>query len=242
MARRMSELGHPPVSVANRTDAVAAALAAELGCEQRAWASWAAALVATDVVWLCVADDALAEGHRALAAVGFAGAVVQASGSAPHPDSGAYLTHTVWPVQSITQEREPAWERLVCIMHPDPNADVDHWRQLVETYIRPVQIVLADRERRARLHLGAVVTQNFANVLWRLAFEQLGAEDARLLLQLSEAYLERLREGGNPDELQTGPAVRGDDATVAAHRKLLDGSSWGLKVYTLLSSIIAGAR
>lgn len=238
----MSELGHPAASVANRTDAVAAALAGELGCERRAWARWAIALADTDVVWLCVADDALAAVHQALAAARFAGEVVQASGSAPHPDSGAYLTHTVWPVQGITREREPSWERLVCVVDLSAGADVHRWRTRIADRIGPLQIVMADRQRRARLHLGAVITQNFANVLWRLAFERLGAQDARLLLPLSEAYLNRLREGVHPDELQTGPAARGDEATMATHRELLQGSTSGEEVYALLSSIIANAE
>jgi predicted short-subunit dehydrogenase-like oxidoreductase (DUF2520 family) len=84
------------------------------------------------------------------------------------------------------------------------------------------QVQQAGDEQRLKLHVAAVIVSNFTNHLYALAkaycqHEQL---DFTLLLPLITAVAERLYDH-EPAAVQTGPAVRNDQATIQKHLELL---------------------
>ena len=238
LARRMTGRGTPPHSLANRTDRRAHALARELSVGHQAWRTLTDDLSATDVVWLCVSDDALPDLHSR-----FAGTqpqlVVQASGTATLPSTG-YPVATVWPLQSISLEREPDWARLTCVVEVGGGADAKTVHDLVERCMGPATLLSSSAEERALLHLAAVMTQNFTNHLWRLVAERIGVDRLPYLVPLAESHLAALAEGASPADLQTGPAARGDATTLTRHRDLLTGHTEASEVYERMSALIAG--
>jgi len=84
------------------------------------------------------------------------------------------------------------------------------------------QVQQAGDEQRLKLHVAAVIVSNFTNHLYALAkayclHEQL---DFTLLLPLITAVADRLHDH-EPATVQTGPAVRNDEATIQKHLELL---------------------
>jgi predicted short-subunit dehydrogenase-like oxidoreductase (DUF2520 family) len=84
-------------------------------------------------------------------------------------------------------------------------------------------VVRADDETRVKLHVAAVFSCNFANYMYLQSAEFCKKEglDFSLLQPLIEETATRLREF-HPSEVFTGPAVRGDMATINKHLSLLE--------------------
>lgn len=237
LARRMSAVGHPPTSLCNRTAGAADELGAELGIPTRPWDRFPADMSGDDCIWLTLSDDALSAAHALLLARGSRALAVQASGVQPLPET-TYPTATVWPILSVSTAREPDWSLMTCVVEAGTRERAERVHRLVNELIVPGRILIADAERRARLHLGAVLTQNFTNYLWSLAEDQLGPELLTALEPLARAHLDALREGATPDHLQTGPAARGDEQTLRRHEQLLRDQSEALEIYRHLSRAI----
>lgn len=99
----------------------------------------------------------------------------------------------------------------------------------------------AGDEERSRLHVGAIIVNNFANHLYALTENYCKHEhiDFHLLLPLINETVSRLGEF-SPNEVQTGPAARNDFETIQKHLELLAGYPDLKKIYTLMSESISG--
>ncbi|MCU0388775.1 MAG: DUF2520 domain-containing protein [Chitinophagaceae bacterium] len=100
-------------------------------------------------------------------------------------------------------------------------------------------VSLANDEQRLNLHLAAVWVNNFSNHLFTLAWEfcnQNGA-DFKMLLPLMEHTVGRLHFS-SPPSVQTGPAIRGDFATIEKHLGVLAGKPEMAALYRQLSDAI----
>jgi predicted short-subunit dehydrogenase-like oxidoreductase (DUF2520 family) len=103
------------------------------------------------------------------------------------------------------------------------------------------QVQVADDGTRLRLHLGAVLVNNFSNHLYALAENFCKREkiDFALLFPLIKEGAERLSYF-SPGETQTGPAIRGDSATIETHRQLLDEYPDIRQLYDLFTNQLQG--
>ena len=164
--------------------------------------------------------------------------VVMASGATPLPQSASPVG-VVWPIQSITAEREPNWSQLPCVVQASTPAFAKTLFELASRISGLSPKLVERNEDRLRLHAAAVLTQNFSNLLWTMAEELLteGGLDYRLLLPLARTHLAAL-EVASPRDLQTGPAARGDRGTMQRHEALMEGEV--LEVYRVLSGVIHG--
>ncbi len=150
-------------------------------------------------------------------------------------------TGVVWPVQSISGAQRPDWTTLPLVLQAHTTELTHELRELGSALSgRDPTVLSTDRERQL-LHLGAVLTQNFGNLLWQLTDELLATDglDYRTLLPLVTNHLERLTRE-RPAALQTGPAARGDFGTLAKHRELLAAVPETQRLYRELSAAIAG--
>src|SRR5690606_16521859 len=98
-----------------------------------------------------------------------------------------------------------------------------------------------DSERR-KLHLAAVIANNFSNHLYHLTedFCRKESVDFGMLFPLISETVNGLKEQ-SPASLQTGPAVRNDLATIEKHLQTL-GSYPGLaSLYKMFSQSIRSA-
>jgi predicted short-subunit dehydrogenase-like oxidoreductase (DUF2520 family) len=97
----------------------------------------------------------------------------------------------------------------------------------------------ADDEQRVKLHVAAVFACNFSNYMYlqSAGFCEEEGLDFNLLQPLIEETATRLREF-KPSEVFTGPAVRGDRATINKHLSLLEGYPEQHALYKMISEKI----
>lgn len=99
----------------------------------------------------------------------------------------------------------------------------------------------ASESERQLLHVAAVFASNFANRMVAAAEEIL--TETQLPLDILKPLVERSMQNAfdtNPDQALTGPAKRGDVATVKKHLELLKGKPELAKIYeTITQSIIS---
>ena len=130
------------------------------------------------------------------------------------------LIGVIWPLQSLRKEIKEIPE--IPFVIDGNNLDVTkRLNKFLHTVTEKV-IVLKDKER-IKLHLSAVMVSNFTNHLYTLAQDYCKENDLPfnfLTPLITETALRlNLYEA---KEVQTGPSVRGDNVTVAAHLSLLE--------------------
>lgn len=83
-------------------------------------------------------------------------------------------------------------------------------------------VAIANDEMRLKLHLSAVMVNNFTNHLYTLAADYCKREQLEfdLLKPLIFETANRLKNV-HPNDVQTGPAIRNDSETINQHEKLL---------------------
>lgn len=97
----------------------------------------------------------------------------------------------------------------------------------------------ANDEERLQLHVAAVFANNFTNHLIAVA-EQLCDKNSiqfNLLKPLIKETIARI-EGHRAEDVQTGPAIRQDFATIAKHEKVLEKHLKALRLYKAVTSSI----
>ncbi len=103
-------------------------------------------------------------------------------------------------------------------------ADNDEDFDLMADVVRKVGATFysIDSQKRAYLHLAAVFAQNFTNHLYYLAKSTLQEVelDFKILIPLIETSVKKL-SSKDPENLQTGPAIRKDDVTIEKHLELI---------------------
>ncbi|MBL7735626.1 MAG: DUF2520 domain-containing protein [Chitinophagaceae bacterium] len=81
---------------------------------------------------------------------------------------------------------------------------------------------MADDTARLKLHVGAIIVNNFTNYLFTLAEDYCRQEDIpfNTLKPLIREVAERI-DHASPGTLQTGPAIRNDEGTIQKHKEML---------------------
>lgn len=93
--------------------------------------------------------------------------------------------------------------------------------------------------QRLRIHLAAVLVNNFVNALNATAQKMLQEQNIPFEI-LSPLIQETARNSCENDlwKLQTGPAVRNDSKTISLHESILEKSPQLLQLYELMTDII----
>jgi predicted short-subunit dehydrogenase-like oxidoreductase (DUF2520 family) len=188
----------------------------------------------TDLFVISVKDDAI-EGvaselakHQKL--------IVHTSGAT---DIRVLLNHThqagvFYPLQTFSKTREVDFNTVpVCI----EGADEQITKQLNElAYTITQNVYRINSAERKTLHLAAVFANNFPNYLYSIA-QQLLAEKELPFDLLRPLILETAQKVQNnlPASVQTGPAVRNDEKTMASHLQMLQENPRLEQLYKLLS-------
>lgn len=234
LGRRMQKAGHEIVQVISRNKMHAQELAVQLN------SSFTSDLknihYKGEVYLLTLGDDALRQVTPWLRLNDQL--VLHTAGAVP-----ADLLSTVssrygvlYPLQSIRKEMPQVADIPLLI-----DGNTEEVRQVVMDFALSISptVEAADDAHRLRLHVGAVMVNNFSNHLFALTEDFCVQEgvDFRLLRPLIEETALRLREY-DPHGMQTGPAVRGDESTLAVHRALLQGYPVLGGLYDLFSKSI----
>jgi predicted short-subunit dehydrogenase-like oxidoreductase (DUF2520 family) len=234
LGRRLKGKGLPIAQVFSRTEAHARDLAETL---QAKWTTNPADLV-SDADWIVVAvrDDAIIPVAASLQAHAGNALVTHTSGGTAAVVLAPYFERfgVFYPLQSFSLEHTPVWSKIPFCVDASFENDVLFLKKTAKTIGNLVYQV--NDVQRANLHVAAVFANNFANHCFAIAEKILEEKDLpfELLHPLMEETLAKALQD-SPARMQTGPATRGDHATVKKHLDLLASHPDWQQLYQFLS-------
>ncbi|TDX01761.1 Rossmann-like and DUF2520 domain-containing protein [Dinghuibacter silviterrae] len=141
----------------------------------------------------------------------------------------------LYPLQSLRKETDPD---IIPLLVDGSDEDVRSIVEGVAKTISPMVKRCNDAERLF-FHIGGVLVNNFPNYLYTQTdlFLQDKGQSIDMLLPLMAETVRRLKDFP-PAEVQTGPAVRGDEATIRKHQEQLEGYPELLEWYNAFTNKI----
>lgn len=236
LGRKFKAAGHTIMQIVSRNASAASKLAYEWDTESTNYIT----LInkQADIYIIAVSDDAIDE---IVSELKLPPKVIVAHTAASVPKE--VLQHVskhygiFYPLQSLRKEMtdlpdipiffdgndEVAKEKLKSLAHSISNENV----------------ALAGDDARMKLHVAAVIVNNFTNHLYVLAEEYCRKEglDFKQLLPLIEETSSRIKQV-SPGDVQTGPAIRHDKETLQKHIELLKNHPRLKNIYLLLTESI----
>jgi predicted short-subunit dehydrogenase-like oxidoreductase (DUF2520 family) len=234
LAGRMQAGGHTCLGIWGRNSAAAAELARTYNYPLLQ--SLAEVHDGPDACLLAVSDSAIKE--LAARFSFYSTVIIHHSGSAATGTLGTSRRQgIVWPVCSILKRDLPAHRNFPCIYE----ANTDGARRVVQEVCAAISSIQyeAGAGQRRWLHLAAVIGNNFTNYLLGMCADICAAQNMpfSLLQPILQQTLDRTNTI-HPYEVQTGPARRGDEVTIAAQMELLHENPYWQTVYYALSDAI----
>lgn len=145
-----------------------------------------------------------------------------------------------YPLQTFSREDKIKWKDTLIVIDSVSKAAFIK-AQGVSTYFSN-QIVESNYEQRLKLHLAAVLVNNFTNALFVEAdtiMHSLRKDlSIKTLLPLIKQGTKKLKYM-SPKAAQTGPAKRKDQVVIEKHLGILKNNKELKQIYTLLSELIA---
>ena len=163
--------------------------------------------------------------------------LVHCSGSTPLNVLPANRGAVLWPLQTFTRGVAMKYELTPFILECDCKELHDELKTRFSSISN--RVITMDSAQRARVHLAAVIAQNFSNRMVAEADKVLrdSGFDYSILLPLLSESLRKLNSM-HPEEAQTGPAVRGDFEVLNSHLKSCAVDPGLKELYQLISSRI----
>ncbi|PSL46815.1 putative short-subunit dehydrogenase-like oxidoreductase (DUF2520 family) [Chitinophaga niastensis] len=145
-------------------------------------------------------------------------------------------TGVLYPLQSIRKEIK-TYPPIPVMMEASNDEVLRRLQSLAQSIASRVEVT--NSPQRLRYHLTAVLCNNFTNHLIAQAKAYCEKEqlDFTLLQPIIKETFDRL-EKYPPEMVQTGPALRMDEATMSLHRSLLAGDEYLQLVYQVMSDSI----
>lgn len=235
IAYSLKESDNAPVAVWSRTLESAALLGGRVGC---AFTNDLDELPVADIFIISIADNALHDVAREIAQRFPDALVLHTAGSIPMDtlrEAGATRYGVLYPMQTVNRN-SPASLRNITTFIEGCNDAVTAHIEKVATLLSD-KIVYATSEQRCSLHVAAVFACNFPNAVYNMAYELMqrnGLPFDAMLPLIDEAA--RKVHFMSPFEAQTGPARRGDENVMNAHKSMLDDEL--ASIYEMLSNYI----
>lgn len=235
LGRKIIQSGHEIIQVVGRNRAHAQSLSVTLHAP--AFGLYSEMSSAADLYLIAVSDTALENIEDWFPGIK-QGTVVHTAGSVSKMvlKSVSKNYGVLYPLQSLRGESLEVPEIPFLI-----DADSDETLQFLKGLASSLsgKVAVADDATRMKLHAGAVLVNNFSNYLYMLVQDFCDQEnlDFSFLLPLLYETVHRLEY--YPAELmQTGPAMRNDQTTIAKHLALLQNYPSLSGVYAELSDRI----
>ena len=149
--------------------------------------------------------------------------------------AGASRYGVLYPMQTVNKNSVTSLENVTTFIEGCDDAATAQIKELAT--IMSKKVVYATSEQRSALHVAAVFACNFSNAVYNMAYELMlrnGLPFDAMLPLIDEAARKMHRI--LPPEAQTGPARRGDDNVMNAHKAMLDDEL--ANIYDTLSNYI----
>jgi predicted short-subunit dehydrogenase-like oxidoreductase (DUF2520 family) len=235
LAAAFKNAGHRIVQVYSRNMHNAALLAYHVGAEPID--NLDEVSPETDIFIISVNDDAIATLAETLSQYGKL--IVHTSGATGLQELLAFTSGAgvFYPLQTFSKNKEVDFFTVPVCIEGASNLVTKQLLELAQTVSNNVYEVSS--VQRKVLHLAAVFACNFPNYLYNVAQQLLAAHDMGfellrpLILETAQKVQTHLPAG-----VQTGPAVRNDENTMAAHLQMLNNEPGLKEIYSLLSQEI----
>lgn len=245
LGRKLFGVGEELTQVFSRNWLKAKQLADELGAVPVV--DLAEITASADLYLIAVHDDAIGEVAARLAENGVVDRlVVHTSGATPmqlfsEAAPGLERVGVLYPLQTFSKIRQPDFTKIPICVDASQTSDRELLRSLalnISPHVYPI-----NDQQRATLHLAAVFVNNFTNHLFAIGENILKVGDLpfEMLLPLIQETVGKL-ENGPPAAMQTGPAIRHDEATIERHLRQLDGQPDLQEIYRLISQNIIASH
>ena len=190
----------------------------------------------TDLAIIAVNDDAISEVATHL--LEYKGLAVHTSGT----KSAELLNRTMrfgifYPLQTMSKNRAIEFDEIPLLIYANSPDDVEMLSRFASHFSK--KVIFCDDEQRKAIHLAAVYVSNFTNVMLGIGDKLL--KDNGLKLEIMKPLVEEMIKKSfetTPKDALTGPARRGDFATIAEHEKMLADNPDELAIYMILTDYI----
>ncbi len=180
------------------------------------------AIQKADVYILAVHDDAIGSVAKQLN-IEEKALMVHTSGATPSTVFKPFAKRygVFYPLQTFSRDRTANFEEIPFCVDANRKKDRILLEQLAQR-LSPKVYQITDKERES-LHIAAVFVNNFTNYLYQIGTDICEKEKVPFDL-LKPLILETARKVQEhpPEKMQTGPAKRGDEATIQRHLKNLE--------------------
>ena len=196
-------------------------------------------LVGSDLIIVAVADNQISKVAKALKPFSEKlknTVIVHTTGSVSSKVLKEVNDHygVLYPLQTFTKSRKVKMKNVPFLIVGNNKKTENKLFNLAEKISRVVK-QLGDEDRK-KLHLSAVIANNFINHLYFLSEEYCKTNnlDPGLLSPLVEETIAKALDKGGFDS-QTGPARRNDYETIERHLEALNSNTILQEIYTLFS-------
>ena len=190
----------------------------------------------SDLLIIAVKDDAISEVASHL--IDYKGLAVHTSGTKPSDVLNQIKRYGVlYPLQTISKEREITFDNVPLLIYADSDEDLLKLQAFAK--ILSPKVYKYDDKQRKSIHLAAVFVSNFTNVMLGIGDNILKNND--LDISILEPMVKEMMQKSfemSPDNALTGPARRGDLATIKEHENMLANHPKELEVYKILTDFI----
>jgi predicted short-subunit dehydrogenase-like oxidoreductase (DUF2520 family) len=187
---------------------------------------------------ICIKDEAIVEFAKKLKLK--SGILVHTSGSiAAHSLKTACTNYgVIYPLQTLSANKKTRFSKVpICIEASNAKS-----LEIIKNYalLLSKEIYVFNSSQRKKIHLAAVIINNFTNHLYALAHNYIVKEKLPTTL-FHALMLETAKKAIalGPEKAQTGPARRNDKKVILEHTQMLETNKELQKIYTLLSKSIS---
>lgn len=194
-----------------------------------------------DAYFICVSDSAIPSVFTSIAYLPVTSNILITSGSIDLKKiKSKFKTQSVlYPLQTFSKDDKIKWEDLILVIDPINKNSQQKALQFASLFTK--QLIELNSEQRLKLHLAAVLVNNFTNSLFveadNLVHTIRQDLDYRILLPLIKQTSKKLKHIA-PKDAQTGPAKRHDKVVIQNHLALLKNNAKLKALYTLFTDLI----
>ncbi|MDI1356508.1 MAG: DUF2520 domain-containing protein [bacterium] len=194
-----------------------------------------------DYYFLCVSDKAISTVAGRLNIKNPNAILLHTSGSIKRSELGERVNGTgvFYPLQTFSKIDQINWKEIPIIIEGNSKETEQNILMFAKKFSNVVKVL--PYKSRLRLHLAAVVVNNFVNALYVEAKQFLEKESKKMSFDLLRPLIEKTTgklKVMTPFDAQTGPAKRNDLQVIEKHLKILSGHKEFKTIYKQLSKLI----
>ncbi len=191
--------------------------------------------------FICVSDNHVSNISKIISPIYSTSTVLHCSGSLPLK---AIKTKNVnkgvfYPLQTFSKADDINWKHLPILLESNNILNKSTLEIFTKNFSK--NIIYLDYKMRIKIHLAAVLVNNFTNSLFLAASDLISDSSSnqnfKIFLPLIKNTFKKLNNL-NPQESQTGPAKRRDYNVIKKHLKALEQNEDLKNIYELISNLI----